>query len=196
MLGCNCPRVAAYAFEIQHSNPHPPIRDHSGMRAHANAMAYLVRGSICLASPDPGRFWGGSINIRGFVEHYPLVAAPWGRAIADEWQSVLNSHSGRPPHRPLPPSHPPNGENTKAWDWIPDGNSGLNEWSHLWAIRKSISLLEKTIPNSGNVENGHFTWREKEFPWERKTMQTQIRVNEWYCIHNIEFKFVTINNLN
>ena len=69
------------------------------MRARANAAASPVRGYI-----------------REFVEYSLSRAAPWGRAIDDEWWSVLHFNLGRLPHGPLPPRHPTNGENMKAWD--------------------------------------------------------------------------------
>ena len=84
----------------------------------------------------------------------PSQAAPWVLAIDDELRSVF-FHVGRPLYGPLPPCHLPNGENTKAWDLITDGNSDPDEWSHSWQKRKSISLMEKTIIDSGNGEKVH-----------------------------------------
>ena len=47
------------------------------MRTCANAAAYTVRVSICLLSPDLGRFWGeGRIYIGAFVEHPPPCEQP------------------------------------------------------------------------------------------------------------------------
>ena len=60
LVGFYCPHVAAYVFKRQHNNPHPKIGDHSGMVTHVNDVASPMRGSICLASPDMGRFWGGA----------------------------------------------------------------------------------------------------------------------------------------
>ena len=145
-MGCYCPCVAVNAFKRQ--PPHPPMGDFLGMHACANVSESPVRGSICLASPDLG---GGGVYIyQSIYGTPPLVIRPWGRAIDDEWRSVLHSHSGRHPHGPLPPCHPPNGENTKAWDWIADGNSDPNEWSHSWVMMKSISSMEKKIIDDGN----------------------------------------------
>ena len=94
----------------------------------------------------------GHTYIGAFVEHSPSWAAPWGQVIDDEWWSVFHSHLGRPLHGPLPPYHPQNGENTKSWECILDGNIDPNEWSHSWVIRKSISSTEKTIVDGGNSE--------------------------------------------
>ena len=96
------------------------------------------------------------------MEHSLLRAAPWGRAIDDEWWSVLHSNLGRPTHGPLPPFHLPNGENKKAWDWIADGNSNPNEWSQLWVISKLISSMEKSIVNGGNGEKRPLSLEEKK----------------------------------
>ena len=158
-MGRYCPRVVAYAFKRQHLNPNAPIGDHWGMRVRANAATSPIRGSICLASPDLGGFWGGGghIYIGEFVEHSPSRAAPWRRSIDDEWRSVLHSHSGRNRHGPLPPFHLQNVENTKAWYWIADGNSNTNEWSHSWAIRKLISSTDKTIIDGGSSEKRPFS---------------------------------------
>ena len=43
--------------------------------------------------------------------------------------------AGMSPHGPLPPCHPQNGENTKAWVWIAGDDSNLNYISHSWVIR-------------------------------------------------------------
>ena len=152
LVGCYCPRVAAYSFKRQHPNPHPPVRDHSVVRARANATASTVRGSICLSILIWGGFGVGRLYIGAFVEHSPSQAAPWGRAIDDEWRYFLHYYPGRSPHGPLLPSHLPNGGNMKAWGWIADGNSNPNEWSYLWVMRKSISSMEKTIFGGGNDE--------------------------------------------
>ena len=42
----------------------------------------------------------GRIYIGAFVGNPPSREAPWGRAIDDEWRSVLRSHSGKPPNGP------------------------------------------------------------------------------------------------
>ena len=42
---------------------------------------------------------------------------------------------GRPPHGPLPPCYPRNGENTKAWVWVADDESDPNDRSHSWLMR-------------------------------------------------------------
>ena len=94
----------------------------------------------------------GHIYIRSFVESSPSRAAHWRRAINDEWWSVLHSRSGKPPHGPLTTCHRKNGENTKAWYLIADGNSNPNKWSHSWVISKSIISMEKTIFHNDNGE--------------------------------------------
>ena len=43
-----------------------------------NTAAYTVRGSICLESPDLGRFWGGAYIYRRICETLPLARPPLG----------------------------------------------------------------------------------------------------------------------
>ena len=166
--------------------------------APANAAASPVRGSICLASPDLGRFWGGAYIYQIICGTPPLACRPLETSVSMmNGGPFFHSHSGRPPHGPLPPFHPPNGENTKAWDWISDGNSNPNEWSHSWVIRKLIISMENTTLYCGNSEKFHCPWREKKLAlngWKRKTVRTQIRVNEWYWIHIIKFRFLNVKN--
>ena len=71
--------------------------------------------------------------------------------------NVVVLGSGRPPHGPLPPCHPPNVENKKAWDLISDDDSDPNDRSHFWVIRKSIILMEKSIVDGGNGEKKPFS---------------------------------------
>ena len=196
-LGCYCLCVTPYVFNKKHPNHQHTIRDHSGMRSHQHR-GISCEGKYLFSILWSGAFWGkGYIYIRAFVKHYPSRAAPWGRVIDDEWRSNLDSHLRRPPHGLLTPCHLPNGENTKGWDWIDDRNSNSNKWSHSWAIRKSIKLIEKKIVDGDNGEKRpSLTEREKlTFKgWKRKTMRTQILVNEWYCIQNIKFRFVNVEN--
>ena len=77
-MGCNCHHVAAYTFKRQHNNHLPQIRDHLGMVAHPNAEESTVRGSICLASPDLGQFWGGAYMYWSIFETLPLTKHPLG----------------------------------------------------------------------------------------------------------------------
>ena len=60
--------------------------------------------------------------------------------------------AGRPPRGPLPPCHPPNGENTKAWVLISDDDSDPSNRSHSWMIRESKIIMEKSIVDGGNSE--------------------------------------------
>ena len=128
---------------------------------------------------------GRRIYIGEFVEHPPSRSSPWVRSIDDEWRSVLHSHSGRPPYEPLSPCHPQNGENTKAWDWIADDNSDLNEWPHLWAMRKSTSLMENTIIDGGNGEKIPLYLERDKTCLER--MKTENRADsssiKWMILH-------------
>ena len=87
LVGCYCPRVAAYAFKRQQNNPQPPNRDHSVMVARVNATASPVRGSIYLASPDMGRFWGGAYIYRSICGTLPLASLPLGKS--DWWWMVV-----------------------------------------------------------------------------------------------------------
>ena len=117
-----------------------------------NAAASPVRGSIYLACPDLGWFWGGvsppgylfpvcflflplfdiicllnigSIDIVGPVAlscvhlYGPtmsiVVVAVVVVAVLVNVVAVVVLGAGRPHHLPLPPFHPPNGENMKAW---------------------------------------------------------------------------------
>ena len=126
-----------------------------------NAVVYPVRWSILLVSLDMGRFGVGRIYIGAFMKHSLSCDASWGRAIDDEWCSVLSSCSRRSPCGPLPPCHPPNGENTKAWDWISDDDSNLNDRWHSWVIKKSISSMEKAILDVGDGEKKPFSLERK-----------------------------------
>ena len=122
-----------------------------------NAVASPVMGSICLASPDLGRFWGGadppgclfpasfpfltllyticlldigSLDLVGpdalscvlfycpamVVVVVVIVVVVVVVAVLVNVVAVFVLGSGRPPHGPLPPCHPQNGENTKTWD--------------------------------------------------------------------------------
>ena len=116
----------------------------------------LLWGEVSLYRPLIwGSFGVGRIYIGAFLKHPLWQDAPWRLAINDKWWSVLHSHSGRRPHGPLTPSHPPNGENMKAWDWNFNGNRYPNNRSHSWVIRKSISLMERSIVDGGNGEKCH-----------------------------------------
>ena len=163
-MGCYCPRATAYVFKRQHPNTHPPIGDHRGLPTRAKAAESPVRGSICLESPDLGRFWGGAYMYRSVCGTPPLAIWPLGTRNW-WWMAVRFYYNlGRPSHGLLTPCHPPNGENTNDWYLIADGNIDLNKCSHLWAISKSIGSMKNTIVNSGNIEKGHCTWREKNLP--------------------------------
>ena len=196
-MGCYSPCVAAYAFKRQPPNPIPQLRITQACSA-CQRRDVSHEGKYLFSISWSRSVWGrGCIHIRAFVEHFPSRAAPWGKAIDDGWWSVLHSHSGRPPRLPLPPCHPPNGENAKAWYWISDGYINLNEWSHSWATSKSISSMEKTIADGGNGEKRPLSLEIEKLAlkgWKRKTMRTQIQVNEWYCINNIKFWFVNVKN--
>ena len=134
---------------VQEKTPQPPPLNRGSL---GHSCARQRRGVSCegkyqFSIPQCG---GGGVYTGVFVEHSPSRCAPWGWAIDNEWWSIVYSHSGRPPHGPLPPFYLPNGENTKAWDWIANDNSDPNEWSHSWAMRKSIGLMKKTIIDDGN----------------------------------------------
>ena len=181
---CYCTCVSSYAFKRQHPNPNTPIGYHLGMHARSNASASPVRGSICLESPDLERFRGGGVYIGVFLEHSPSRYAPWGRAIDGECQSVLHSQSGRPPNGPLQPCHLSNGENTKAWDWIADGNSDPNKLSHLRGIRKSISSMKKTIVDGGNNKNSIVPGERENLPWkDEKGKIADSNSSKWMILH-------------
>ena len=85
--GVYCPCVAAYTLNRQHPKPHPTIGDHSGMKVRANAAASPVRGSICLASPEMGRFWGGSYIYWRIFGTLPLARLPLGTSY--QWWMVV-----------------------------------------------------------------------------------------------------------
>ena len=132
--------------------PHLPlIGDRSGMLAHANATASPVRGSICLASPDLGG--GGGIYISEHLWNPPLHEPPPGdeRPMMNGGPFCILVRGGLLMDR-CHPCHPPDCENMKAWDWIANGSSDPNEWSHSWAMRKPINSMEKTIIDGGNSE--------------------------------------------
>ena len=42
------------------------------------------------------------------------------------------------------------GQNTKACEFISDGSSDPNKWSHSWEMRKPIKTTEKMIIDSGD----------------------------------------------
>ena len=55
------------------------------------------------------------------------------------------------------------------------------------------NLMKKPIVDSGNGENKAIVLGEKKLALKdekRKTMWTQILVNEGYCVNNIEFLFL------
>ena len=55
--------------------------------------------------------------------------------------------------------------------------------------------MEKSIVNGGNGEKRPLSLEREKLAlkgWKSKTIQTQILVNEWYCIHNIKFRFVNV----
>ena len=92
-------------------HPHTPIGDHLGIRMGTNNAESPMKGMYLFSIPRYGAVLGGGrLYIGAFDELSPLQSAPWGLAIDFEWRYVLNSHLGRPPHGPLPPYHPPNGE--------------------------------------------------------------------------------------
>ena len=126
-----------------------PIGDPSGMRVPRPRRLPWVEVSVYHPL-----IWGGGVEFiyQSICGTLPLMSRPLNREIDDELCSVLNYRSGRPPHGPLPLWHPPSGENTKAWNWITDGNRNLNKWLQSWAMRKSINSMEETTIDGGNSE--------------------------------------------
>ena len=85
---CYCPYVAAYTFKRQEPHLHNPIGDHSNMRGRANAVASPLRGSICLESPDMGRFWGRAFIHRSIWWRILLASRPLGTI--NQWQMEVS----------------------------------------------------------------------------------------------------------
>ena len=183
-MGCFCPRVEAYTFRRQPPPPPPPptsgiVRAYMGV---PKPRRLPWGGSICLASPDMGGV--GIIYIGAFLEPSPLWAVPWRQATDDEWGYVFNSSPGRPPHGLLPPSHPPDGKNMKAWNLIANGYSDLNEWSHSWVMRKPINYMEDTIVDGCNGEKSIFLGERKLLPWkDKKLNNADSNLSKWMILH-------------
>ena len=159
-------------------------------------LSHLLWGEVSVKHP---LIWGGfgvrRIYIGTFVKHSLSRDSTWGRAINDERWSVLYSCLGRPPRGPLPPCHPPNGENTKACDWIADDDSNTNNRSYSWVIRKSKQLMEKSIFDSGNGEKKPLSLEIKQTALKgwKKEDNANSNSSKWMNLHkNIKINFNTL----
>ena len=152
--------------------------------AWPTAAAYPLRGSICLEFPHLGRFWGEAYTYWRICETLPLVRRLLGTR--DHWWMVvcIEFSFGKPPHGTLPPCHPSYGENTKAWDWIYDDDSDLNDRSHSWMIRTSISSMEKSIVDSGKSEKNPLSLEKQNFLKNvKKGNNANSSSSKWMILH-------------
>ena len=73
-------------------------------------------------------------------------------------------------------------------------DSDPNDRSRLWVIRLSKNLMKKSIVNGGNGEKKAIVLAERKLAFKddkiKSNANSNSRVNEGYCIHNIKLRFL------